>query len=61
MARKEKSQDREMRTAFEDWMLNTEKWIVGSQDPYAKGGEELRWRIWKAIWAKVSAPSRSHE
>lgn len=38
------------RIAFERWMLEDEKWIVGGRDLYARSGEESRWRCWLAAW-----------
>lgn len=36
------------RKAFEIWMLNVKKCIVGSKDPYPAGIEREAWETWEA-------------
>lgn len=36
------------RKAFEIWMLNVKKCIVGSKDPYPAGIEREAWKAWEA-------------
>lgn len=38
----------EERAAFEHWMVNEAKIIVGSTDPYPAGLERDFWRVWQA-------------
>lgn len=38
------------RTAFEAWMCDVAKVIVGSADPYPAGIERDYWRVWQAAW-----------
>src|SRR5258708_1127815 len=42
--------DQAMRAAFERWMIDTAKIIIGSQDPYPAGLERDFWRVWQAAW-----------
>lgn len=42
--------DTAMRKAFEDWMLNVAKIVVGSTDPYPAGLERDHWECWQAAW-----------
>lgn len=37
-----------MREAFEKWMVNVRKCIVGSSDPYPAGLEQDAWQAWIA-------------
>ena len=43
--------DKAMREAFERWMVDTAKCVVGSIDPYAKGIEDRNWTVWQAAVA----------
>jgi hypothetical protein len=38
------------REQFGEWMLNDEKCIVGSSDPYPAGIERRNWRVWHFAW-----------
>lgn len=38
------------REAFEDYMLNDVKCVVGSRDPYPAGIEREQWKTWKSAW-----------
>jgi hypothetical protein len=38
------------REAFEKWILNVAKVIIGSSDPYPAGLERDYWRVWQAAW-----------
>ena len=40
-----------MRVAFEAWMVNKAKIIIGSSDPYPKGLERDYWNVWQAATA----------
>ncbi|WP_186058671.1 VRR-NUC domain-containing protein [Burkholderia gladioli] len=42
------------RAAFERWMVEDEKCIVGSADPYPAGIERQNWKVWRAAWARAS-------
>ena len=44
-----------MREDFEAWMINKEKIIIGSSDPYPQGLEKTYWRIWQAATAESNA------
>lgn len=44
-----------MREDFEAWMINKEKIIIGSNDPYPQGLEKTYWRIWQAATAETTA------
>lgn len=39
------------RKRFEEWMVNVEKIVVGSRDPYPAGMEAMLWRAWQAALA----------
>ncbi|WP_336817247.1 hypothetical protein [Burkholderia gladioli] len=52
------------RAAFERWMVEDEKCIVGSTDPYPAGIERQNWKVWRAAWARASqaaAPAEARE
>ncbi|WP_244118873.1 hypothetical protein [Burkholderia gladioli] len=54
----------EARAAFERWMVEDEKCIVGSTDPYPAGIERQNWKVWRAAWARASqaaAPAEARE
>lgn len=36
------------REAFEKWMINEAKIIIGSKDPYPAGLEQQYWKVWQA-------------
>lgn len=45
--------DDKFRADFERWMVEDEKCIVGSSDPYPAGIESSNWRAWKACRAAM--------
>lgn len=48
--------DEAIRKAFELWMVNEAKFIVGSADPYPSGVERDWWRVWQAA-TRAAAPA----
>ncbi|MGT7734706.1 ead/Ea22-like family protein, partial [Escherichia coli] len=52
------------RADFERWMVEDEKCIVGSSDPYPAGIESRNWRAWNACRAAMlhsAEPASNHE
>lgn len=47
---KQKEDRDEMREEFERWMVEDEKCVIGSSDPYAAGIERRNWSAWQRIW-----------
>lgn len=47
------------KAAFEKHMLEVEKIIIGSSDPYPAGLEKTYWRIWQASREAIAIPSSS--
>ena len=39
------------REAFELWMVQTARTIVGSDDPHLQAFEQVAWTVWQAAWA----------
>lgn len=51
-------EDDKFRADFERWMVEDEKCIVGSSDPYPAGIESRNWRAWKACRAAMLQNSK---
>jgi hypothetical protein len=49
------------REAFEQWMIHTEKCVVGSSDPYPAGMERQNWKTWRAAWQAARALQQTAE
>lgn len=42
------------REAFEKWMIDEAKCVVGSSDPYPAALESDYWRVWQAAWERAA-------